>query len=127
MPSLCTLEVYHGRTARQTWGLLSTAADTCVQVPESAHLPARLTDGRCRVNHSRSRRICPGCSPRATSEAGRSSAAQLRLARGRWQLPWSTSASLKSAASDMGIQPTTDLSGEPSAKSPSEEALAEFS
>ena len=27
----------------------------------------------------------------------------------------------------MGIQPTTDLSGEPSAKSPSEEALAEFS
>jgi hypothetical protein len=27
----------------------------------------------------------------------------------------------------MGIQPTTDLSGEPSVKSPSEEALAEFS
>ena len=44
-----------------------------------------------------------------------------------WQLPWSTSASLKSAPSDVGTQPTTDLPGDSSVKGPSEEARAEFS
>ena len=42
-------------------------------------------------------------------------------------MPWSTSASLKSAATDVGTQPTTDLSGDSSMKGPSEEATAEFS
>src|SRR5216684_2422489 len=127
MPCSCALEVYHARMVRHRWDLLSTAPGSCAQVPRSAHLLVRLTDGRCRVNHSRSRRTCQGCSPPATSEAARSNAAQRRSARGRWQLPWSTSASLKSAASEMGTQPTTDLSGDSSVQGPSEEARAEFS
>src|SRR5260221_1476532 len=127
MPCSFALEVHHERMARQRWDLRSTAPDTCARVPRSAHLVVGLTDGRCRVNRPRPRRTCPGCSPRATSAAARSNAAQLRSAKGRWQLPWSTSASLKSAATDMATQPTTDLAGDSSLKGPSEEARAEFS
>src|SRR5579859_6351574 len=121
MPCSCALEACHARTEWHTSELLSTALDTYIRVPESAHLPVRLTDGRCRVNHSRSRRTCPGCSRRVTSEVGRSNVARLRLARDRWRSPWSTSVSLKSAANDMDTPPTIDRVG------PSEEARAEFS
>src|SRR5579864_961456 len=117
----CALEAYHAQTAWQAWELLSTAPDSCAPVPESAHPPARLTDGSCRVNHCRSRRTSPACLPRVTSEAARSSAVQRRLARDRWPSLWCTSVSLKSAANDVDTQPTLGVAG------PTERAGAEFS
>ena len=71
---------------------------------------------------------CQGCSPRATSEADRSSAVLLRSARARCQFPWSTSASPSSGATDMETQSgETGRSGDQPNGGPSEEAKAEFS
>ena len=78
MPCSFVLGVCHARKARPGWGLFSTAPGTSAQVPKAPQLPERLTDGRYRVNHCRLRRTCPACSPLATFEADRSSAAQLR-------------------------------------------------
>jgi len=65
-----------------------------------------------------SKRTCQGCSPPAMSGVGRSSAARLPSARGPWWLHWFTSASLKSAVSDLDTSSTTGLPGRPRQRVP---------